>query len=198
MKKFLEITGCACAVAIMLAGASITTKEPEVEEIAQPIEIIETIKPEVNVVRLLEEEVKYTAYWNEEENEDTTIQISQKDADRLLRIATAEAGNQGVTGMLKVMQVVINRVNSPDYPNTIEEVITDKNQFQTVNNGSYYAAVPTPEAHHALAELEKNLSMDKQIIAFEVSSNSKSLERYFSYIYTHGDHDFYTVKQEGE
>lgn len=165
------------------------------ENIPKQKEITETIIPEENpdVVELLKEEVRFTMHW-EEDCSDTTLQISQEDAERLLKIAEAEAGDQEVDGMLKVMQVVMNRVQSPEYPDTIEEVITQPHQFQTVENETYYTAVPSVKAHLALAELEKNLNPDTSIIAFEMITNSKSLERYFVYAYTFGGHDFYVKR----
>ena len=48
------------------------------------------------------------------------VEISYQDAQYLMHVAEAEAGNQGVEGMALVMQVVLNRVKSPKFPNTIK------------------------------------------------------------------------------
>lgn len=195
-----RVIGCLCVLsalsACFLSGGASKAKEADLSEnIPKQKEITETIIPEENpdVVELLKEEVRFTMHW-EEDCSDTTLQISQEDAERLLKIAEAEAGDQEIDGMLKVMQVVMNRVQSPEYPDTIEEVITQPHQFQTVENETYYTAVPSVKAHLALAELEKNLNPDTSIIAFEMITNSKSLERYFVYAYTFGGHDFYVKR----
>ena len=195
-----RLIGCLCVLstlsACFLSGGASKAKEADLSEnIPKQKEITETIIPEENpdVVELLKEEVRFTMHW-EEDCSDTTLQISQEDAERLLKIAEAEAGDQEIDGMLKVMQVVMNRVQSPEYPDTIEEVITQPHQFQTVENETYYTAVPSVKAHLALAELEKNLNPDTSIIAFEMITNSKSLERYFVYAYTFGGHDFYVKR----
>lgn len=201
MRKFPIICGGSfCAFFVSLALVSpIQAYVPEAKEAVlfekipeEEKQIIET----VDVVEVLKDKIRYTKHWNEGCS-DTTLQISQADAERLLKIATAEAENQGIDGMLKVMQVVINRVNSPDYPDSVEAVITQPHQFQPVSNGTYYTTVPSPEAHIALAKLEANIDPDTEIIAFEASANAKSLEKYFCFAYTQGGHDFYITKLEG-
>lgn len=122
-------------------------------------------------------------------------QFTFEDAQMLMRIAEAEAGNQGVEGMKLVMIVVLNRVNSESFPDTIEGVIFQPHQFQPVSDGRYYTVEISTEAHLALAAIETGEPIDESIIAFEATSN-KSLEKYFKYAYTVGGHDFYTAKGE--
>lgn len=124
-------------------------------------------------------------------------EFTYDEAQMLMRIAQAEAGNQGVEGMKLVMMVVLNRVASDHFPDTIEGVIFQDNQFQPVSDGRYYEVEISTEAHLALADIETGKPIDTSIIGFEVSTN-KSLEKYFDYAYTYGDHDFYTEKGEKE
>ncbi len=59
----------------------------------------------------------------------------------LARILYAEAGLQGVSGMLAVGQVVLNRVADERYPNRIFDVIFDRDggqQFTPVQEGTVY------------------------------------------------------------
>ena len=161
----------------------------------EPPQIIETTPIIPNPVILLQDEVTVTANW-EDRGEDNTIQISADDADRLLRIAYCEAGNQGIQGQLMVMQTIWNRVQSEQFPNTIQEVIEQSSQFSSVSNGSYYKAVPTGETHLALAEFEKNLNHDSNLIGFETNSNGATLLKYFDFYTVYGDHTFYKNKKE--
>lgn len=147
------------------------------------------------IISALKNEVRETKNWDEGCS-DSTIQISYEDAQRLMKIAVAEAGNQGIEGQLRVMQVVWNRVQSPDFPDTIEAVISQPNQFQTYAAGTYETAVPTAETHEALALFEANTDHDSKIIAFETSSNNRTLEKYFSFLYTLKEHDFFTQKKK--
>ena len=60
------------------------------------------------------------------------VSISEADAEILERLAMAEAGNQGVEGKALVMLVVLNRVSSTSFPNTIKDVVFQSGQFSTV------------------------------------------------------------------
>lgn len=53
----------------------------------------------------------------------------------LAAVVQMEAGGQGYEGMLAVASVVMNRVNSGRYPNTITEVIYQRGQFPGAHNG---------------------------------------------------------------
>ena len=122
------------------------------------------------------------------------VEVSYEDAQALMKIAQAEAGNQGVDGMALVMKVILNRVEDDDFPDTVYEVISQKGQFESYKNGMYDKAVPSVECHLALAEIEMGSFSDNTIIAFEVAG-SRSLDKYFMFAFTYGGHDFYTEKE---
>lgn len=73
------------------------------------------------------------------------------DPDALLwlsRIISAESQGEPLVGKIAVGNVVLNRVTSQEYPNTIYGVIFDQcggEQFQPVSNGTVYLD-PTPES----------------------------------------------------
>lgn len=67
----------------------------------------------------------------------------------LSRVIYLEAGNQSLECMISVGNAVMNRVVSPDYPDTIEEVLAQKNQFTTWQSGALRNAVPTAKAVRA-------------------------------------------------
>lgn len=156
-----------------------------------------------DVISFLKDRIRYTANW-EMNCSDTTMEVSQEDAVRLMKISTAEASTEGVEGQLKIMQVVINRVNSPEYPDTIQGVIEQKNfikgkwrwQFCTVRVGTYYDIEPNTNAHLALALLEGNKNADTDIIAFETSTNGNTLTKWFDIAYQYHNHIFYKAKKE--
>jgi N-acetylmuramoyl-L-alanine amidase len=68
-----------------------------------------------------------------------TISYTQAELDLLARLVTAEAGNQPYSAQVGVAAVVINRVKSDLFPNTISSVIYQKSdgyyQFTPVENG---------------------------------------------------------------
>lgn len=55
--------------------------------------------------------------------------IQKKDVRLLAQLIEHEAGNQGFNGWVAVGEVVLNRMNSPAFPNTVEDVIYERGQF---------------------------------------------------------------------
>ncbi len=113
----------------------------------------------------------------------------------LSRIIHAEAGAEPFLGKIAVGNVVMNRVRSPLYPNTIYGVIFDRRygtQFSPVSFGTIYN---TPSADSVIAA---KLVLDGAVISNEVlffmnpriaTSNWISQNR--PYAFTIGRHDFY-------
>lgn len=85
--------------------------------------------------------------------------------DLLACAVFAEAGNQGLEGMALACDVILNRVDSPEFPNTIRDVIYQKNQFEIVSNGSIDTVSPTEECFEA-CKRELNERRNKEIVYF--------------------------------
>jgi N-acetylmuramoyl-L-alanine amidase len=64
------------------------------------------------------------------------VSVTDNEFYLLARIINAEAGNQPYDGMIAVGNVVLNRVESPNFPNSIQSVIYQKGQFSPVANGA--------------------------------------------------------------
>ncbi|WP_209121262.1 cell wall hydrolase [Alkalihalobacillus sp. BA299] len=75
----------------------------------------------------------------EEKNHSTEVNLevslSVAEIDLLARIVRAEAQTEPFEGKVAVADVVLNRVESPQFPNTIKKVIYQRGQFQPVANG---------------------------------------------------------------
>lgn len=68
----------------------------------------------------------------------------------------AEAGNQDLLGKRLVVDVILNRVDDPDWPDTIEGVITKPYEISTWWDGRLKAAEPSEESYLAVQmELEE-------------------------------------------
>ncbi|WP_413298898.1 cell wall hydrolase [Bacillus sp. 1P10SD] len=63
------------------------------------------------------------------------VGYSEYEIDLLARLVRAEAESEPYQGKVAVACVVLNRVDSSAFPNTIKEVIYQKGQFQPVQNG---------------------------------------------------------------
>jgi len=78
--------------------------------------------------------------------------INQDSVYLLAQLITAEAKGEPYSGKIAVGNVVINRVNSSNFPNTIKNVIFQKGQFSPVTNGSIHNE-PTESAMKAAKEV---------------------------------------------
>ena len=80
--------------------------------------------------------------------------LSDKDYEILLKIVQAEAGSEDEKGKMLVAGVVMNRVESNKFPDTVEEVVFQNEngvyQFSPVANGTYQSAVATEETRRAV------------------------------------------------
>lgn len=152
------------------------------KEIDEPPDIVDTIK--LKEIRILTNSELSKLYSCKDcYNTDTALEISVEDADLLMRLARSEAGDKGVDAQLLVMCVVMNRLNDPQFPNSIYEIIYDDNQFSVVGTSSFIKADVNADTHMALARLEMNEDISQGALYFESSSNSNrswhSLNREF-------------------
>ena len=118
-----------------------------------------------------------------------TIEVTYEEAQLLMKIAYCEAGNQGRDGQRYVMSVVLNRVKSPNYPDSIREVIYQPKQFAT--KGMDDAEITT-DTHMALADIECGYVCNG-IVGFEKKEN-RILEQYFIEKFTYKDQTFYAER----
>jgi N-acetylmuramoyl-L-alanine amidase len=184
LKKGLIVWG----VAMVMVGCISALIPEDVEEVVTPQ--WEQVK-QVNVSEEYEPPEEPTVFYTGGRLE--VREFTYQEAQMLMRIAQAEAGNQGKAGMKMIMAVVLNRTRDESFPDSIEGVIFQKHQFQPVSDGRYYKVELSPEVHEALADIERGEPIDESIVAFEITS-SNSLDKYFSYAYTVGDHNFYKEK----
>ncbi len=113
----------------------------------------------------------------------------------LSRIISAESRGESLKGKIAVGCVVLNRVDSPDFPGTIYDVIFDSRwggQFEPVRNGSVYDT-PTEESVLAAQLCLDGARTADGALYFLAPSKAQSfwIVRNRSYVTTIGGHDFY-------
>jgi len=105
----------------------------------------------------------------------------------LSRIINAESGNQPMEGKVAVGNVVMNRVNDPRFPNSLYDVLFQKNQFGPASSGSIYR---DPNWESVVAAM---LVMDGAEVTDALFFNGVRARapRGRTYVATIGDHAFY-------
>ena len=134
----------------------------------------------------------------EEEPEPTYQSIIQsrdwdgEDSEMLMKIAMAEAEGESVEGKALVMLVVLNRVWSDAFPDTIEEVIFQKNQFTpTAPGGRYWTTTPNEDCYAALELIQSGWDDSKGALFFESSGKDGWHSQNLEFLYQIGGHKFY-------
>lgn len=103
-----------------------------------------------------------------------------------------EAESEDTEGKALVMLVVLNRVWSDEFPDTIEDVIFQKGQFSPISNGRYDEVEPDEDCYRAL-QLIQTGGWDESHGAtyFESKSDSTWHSENLTFLFKHGKHYFY-------
>ncbi|KAA9004799.1 cell wall hydrolase [Paenibacillus spiritus] len=78
--------------------------------------------------------------------------VSREDLLLLQRIVMAEAEGEPYIGKVAVANVVLNRLRSANFPDTIRDVIYQKSQFSPVQNGRLQRVKPNADSIRAVNE----------------------------------------------
>ena len=127
--------------------------------------------------------------------------LTAEDYDALLRIVQAEAGNEDETGKMMVAGVVLNRVESKQFPNTVKEVVLQNEngsyQFSPVSNGSYYSVKVSEETKEAVDKVLAGEDVSQGALYFVARkyADPEKMEWFDCYLvrlFEHGGHEFFT------
>lgn len=111
MKKFISV------VVVLLLVSSITVQANN-----QPVvEVVDTQKlPDIHY--LTDEELSrlYTCKQDVRKSDSTIVELSQEDAWKMMKIAECEDNTDSLS-QAYIMTIVLNRMDSEDFPNDIDE-----------------------------------------------------------------------------
>ncbi len=113
----------------------------------------------------------------------------------LSRIISAEAKGESFTGQIGVGTVVLNRVRSREFPNTVKGVVFDQKygtQFTPVSNGTIYDK-PTDSAVIAAKMCLDGYTLSDSVLYFlnPRIATSSWIQKNRKYAFRVGNHDFY-------
>ena len=111
--------------------------------------------------------------------------VSEHEIELLARLVFAEAGNQDITGKRYIVDVVLNRIGSETFPNTIEEVIYQKGQFSTASYLYSSRIKPTEEDYQIVLEELENI-YNTEVVYFRTGY----YHSYGTRLFKHGDYYF--------
>ena len=129
--------------------------------------------------------------------------LSDKDYEILLKIVQAEAGSEDEKGKMLVAGVVMNRVESSKFPDTVEEVVFQNEngvyQFSPVANGTYQSAVATEETRKAVDRVLEGEDVTEGALYFAArkyaeEGKMKWFDNCLIRLFSYGGHEFFKAR----
>ena len=112
---------------------------------------------------------------------------AEAELDMIAQMVAAEAENQSLYGKRLVVDVILNRVDSDEYPDTITGVLNQPGAFSSMENGRYdRAAWEVSDEDYTAVAMELQNRMDPDILFFTAGAYGK----YGTPVYQVGDHYF--------
>ena len=134
---------------------------------------------------------------------DTPLLITEEDKEILLRIVEAEATCEDVKGRMLVANVIMNRVLSKGFPDSIAEVVFQNNgvtyQFSPVKDGRYWTVKVSDKTREAVDRVlaGEDYSQGALFFAARSMADRKAMSWFDSslkFLFRHGVHEFFTNK----
>ena len=127
--------------------------------------------------------------------EDIETAYTDSDLEWLAKIVNSEAGGEIHEGKVAVANVIMNRIESREFPDSVYDVVFDRKygvQFTPVSNGTIYNN-PTTESYHAAKQALFGANTAGRSLYFCNPKTSTSMwiinnRKFFKSI---GNHDFY-------
>ena len=136
-----------------------------------------------------------------EADSDRVYELSEEDYDALLRLVEAEASGEDIKGKMLVANVVLNRVESSSFPDTVKEVIYQRHngraQFSPVATGKIDRVAVSEETVEAVeralcGEDESCGALYFVAPAYADAANHRWFQKNLTWLFSYNGHEFYT------
>lgn len=187
-----------------VSGSTVTRIGSSCEQVivGQRVQTVKNTTADLNVSSSMENKVNELDARSITLAENPTL-MSDEDYDTLLRIVEAEAGSEDIKGRVLVANVIMNRVKSDDFPNTVTEVVWDNSdgvpQFSPTYDGRINEVTVSDETKEAVKQALKGTDYSEGALFFIQKSaaeahNIKWFEKDLRKLFKYGVHEFYTYK----
>lgn len=129
-----------------------------------------------------------------------TLTLTAEDVKMLERITQAEASGEDIKGKILVVNVILNRVASDEFPNTVKKVIFQSKggdyQFSPVKSGKYWKVKISEEAKKAVQKALAGEDYSGGALYFMArkharSKSAKWFDENLTRLFAHGGHEFF-------
>ncbi len=127
--------------------------------------------------------------------------LSKEDYEVLLKIVEAEAGGEDITGKMLVAGVVMNRVESNKFPDTVKEVVFQREngvaQFSPISDGRYEKVTVSEETKEAVDKVLYGEDITKGALYFASRKYAdpekmKWFDNSLTLLFSYGGHEFFS------
>ncbi|WP_321008552.1 cell wall hydrolase [Hungatella effluvii] len=122
--------------------------------------------------------------------------VSDDDYQVLLRIVQAEAGVCDEKGKILVANVVLNRVKSQEFPDSVRSVVYEPSQFSPVSDGYLNSVKVTEETKECVNRALEGEDYSDGALYFMNRRGSRSravswFDSHLTYLFRHQNHEFF-------
>lgn len=126
--------------------------------------------------------------------------LDKKSVEILCRIVEAEAAGEGLKGKMLVAGVILNRLESPAFPDTVEKIVFARSggtwQFSPVGNGRYYTVKISEETRKAVYKALNGEDHTQGALyfmarAYSDKKNAAWFDHSLEYLFQYGSHEFF-------
>lgn len=132
----------------------------------------------------------------EADKKGNVVDLSDKEIEILQRIVEAEASGENIKGKMLVANVILNRVKSKQFPDTIEGVVFQKNQFSPIRDGRYYSVKVSQSTKKAVNRVLKGEDESRGALYFSARSKADKnsmtwFDSHLTFLFKYGGHEFF-------
>lgn len=155
-KKIMQ----ACAVALFATSLCfaqpketepIVNSEEAIVRVVKPRETAIAVKANVDIVKSVND-VTYDTIDTEQQEPAEELPLSDCEIDLIALVVMAEAEGESEEGKRLVVDTILNRVDSEYFPDTVEGVVYQPNQFSSMWNGRADRCYATDEIRQLVKE----------------------------------------------
>ncbi len=128
------------------------------------------------------------------------LKLTKAEYEIMYRIVEAEAGGENISGRMLVANVIINRIKSGNFPDTVKKVVFAHSggtyQFSPISDGRYYTvkvSAVTKKAVKRAVNGEDNSRGAEYFVCRRLadSKNVRWFDNCLKYLFSYGCHEFF-------
>lgn len=137
----------------------------------------------------------------DDKTETTVMSVTKEEKKMLERIVEAEATGEDMIGKILIANVIFNRMEDKNFPDTIKEVIFQNSngdyQFSPVSDERFWKVKITEETEEAVERALQGEDYSEGALYFMARKRTNKanwFDQHLKWLFKHGGHEFYKNK----